>query len=252
MKDVLIKRWGSQFLLPIACCLLLSIAAVSQAASISGTVTGTVPIENVDVWVCINPCGESDWKAHDFTDVSGVYDITGLIDGQDYKVKFFTNEVPQYIAEWYNDQFFFVDADPVTATDAGTGEIDAVLGASSEITGVVTSDGVTPLAGVNVYAKYGDEWIASAVTTAELDSNGNNYTCSGLSSAISYNIFFYADNIGYLNEWYDDQPDDGSVTVPAGATAASGGATVNAVLAAQSNTNATAHLIPVYMVLGLL
>uniref|UniRef100_UPI00405642CE carboxypeptidase-like regulatory domain-containing protein n=1 Tax=Candidatus Electrothrix sp. TaxID=2170559 RepID=UPI00405642CE len=247
MEDTPINKWISQLLISVVCCLLLSIPVTSQAASISGAVTknGGGAIKNVDVWACIDPCGALDWKAHDYTDALGEYNITGLIAEQEYKIKFFTTRVPEYVAEWYNDKSNSVSANPVTATEAGTLNIDAILEIGSDVTGAVKDTNGDPIAGVTIFVRDGDEWISSATTTDIPDGNGNNYTLSGLSTSRDYYIFFYANNIGYPNEWYNNlEPIDGSITVPAGTTTINGGATrVDAVLGDQQASYITGKVV---------
>ncbi|MCI5120279.1 MAG: carboxypeptidase regulatory-like domain-containing protein [Candidatus Electrothrix sp. AUS4] len=183
-------------------------------------------IEKVRVLACTAPCGENDWKAGAYSGSDGSYTLGGLDNGGDYHVQFLTWPVPQYISEWYNDKSDFASSDPVTATDAGTDLSDTFLdGNTVTITGAVTNSKGKPIAGVTVYAKKGEDWVSFASTTGTLDG-GKNYTLSGLSAGSDYHIYFYGENlrpVRYDNEWYDDQPDDGSLTVPAGATGVSGG-----------------------------
>jgi hypothetical protein len=254
MESAPINKWISQLLISVVCCLLLSIPATSQAASISGTVTknGGGAIENVDVWACIDPCGESDWKGDDLTNDLGAYEITGLIAGQKYKIKFYTTFVPEYVAEWYNDKSDSVSANPVTATEAGTLNIDAILETGSDVTGAVKDSDGNPIAGVTVFARLGDQWISTAVTTDTFDGNGNNYTLPGLSEFVSYYIYFDAADTGYMDEWYDGQAliDGSESTPPPDADLVQGGdERIDAIL---TQAKTTAHLVPVYMLLGLL
>jgi len=126
----------------------------------------------------------------------------------------------------YSYALFAHDATLLFAT-AATVTTTTTAGEAPSITGTVTDTGPQPhgLANVRVSANsQSTEGYASAVTAAD-----GSYTLTGLAAGTDYQVSFYAtgssggssDALGYLDQWYDNQPMSGTptpVTVTAGAT----------------------------------
>jgi hypothetical protein len=135
------------------------------------------------------------------TDGSGNYTVQGF-PGGDYKVEFWPGDAGNYLAEWYNDQGSYNDANLVTVTAGSTTTgIDAQLAAGGIINGKVMD---SMLFGIeNVHVSIYDlnfNWINNAWT----DSLGD-YTFQRLPTG-NYKIYFDTWNTGnsYLREWYND------------------------------------------------
>jgi 5-hydroxyisourate hydrolase-like protein (transthyretin family)/uncharacterized protein YegP (UPF0339 family) len=192
-------------------------AALDPAGHITGTVTGPngiTPLQGIGVSAYHWNAANSEWDYVDYatTNVSGNYDLGGLVSGT-YRVEFHDGN-GTYLGEWYDNQ-----PDRDSATDivvnapVTTSGINAALEPAGHITGTVTGpDGTIPLQGIGVEAY---QWNAANSSWgwsngAFTDTSGN-YVIGGLASGI-YRLRFEAGNIIYLSEWYDNQPDLDSAT----------------------------------------
>ncbi len=179
-------------------------AQLAMGGSISGKVTDQDgnPIENVEI--NIYNAATVSYITYSYTDSSGNYVVSGIPSGE-YKVRFYDN-ASLYSTEWYNDKPDSSSADPivVTAPEDVSG-INAQLTKGGSISGTVTDQDGSPIAGVDVdaYAMDGD-WISGAQT----DALGK-YVVGGIPSG-QYKVQFYASYFGYVNEWYNDKPNSNS------------------------------------------
>ncbi|MCI5166007.1 MAG: carboxypeptidase regulatory-like domain-containing protein [Candidatus Electrothrix sp. GM3_4] len=215
MKNILKSNQISKLSILFICILLVSITHEARSASFFGYVKKeSAPAEGIGgvrVFVCTDPCGQNDWDENNFavTDSTGRYNIIGL-DEAEYKIKFFTWDATpyNYTSEWYNDQVDSALADPEIPTPAGLDLGTTLLSEGYTISGKVTNAEGTPLEGVHVYARSSTNiWfsIRDPGSTATLDGDSNNYTFLGLPPD-KYNVLFSANEIGYISEWFNDQP----------------------------------------------
>jgi len=109
-----------------------------------------------------------------FTDAAGNYVVRGLPDGS-YWIRF---SGPGFATEYYDDvpdryDPYSTDMDAVTAVVITNGEtvanIDATLSGSASVSGTVTGPGDLPLAGIEVWIYFSDDWYNQEATT---DENG--------------------------------------------------------------------------------
>ena len=176
-------------------------------ASISGRVCeedGVTPIEGVTV-----KAGECDIRPFEFvcestTDADGTYIITNLSAG-DYCVYAYA---PEYGREFYNDTYFWNDAQPVSVIEGEeTPNINFSLGPGGSISGTITSaDSGTPLSQVSVFARFADG-IHGA--WAGLSDDNGNYTIISLPYS-TYKVLspsyarFGSDDDNYIMEFWQE------------------------------------------------
>ncbi len=173
-------------------------AALTTAASISGTVTGSGPLQNVTV-----SARYGDYDQHvagETTDSQGHYQLYAL-GPIAYKLQFSDNN-GQYLTEWHEDQSSWATADLITLTAGVTTTLNTQLSQGSAITGVVTADDSgAPLdnIGVSVYEAASGDYVGYDTT----DATGA-YRIGGLTAG-DYRMLFQ-DNLGrYLSEYYDNE-----------------------------------------------
>lgn len=200
-----------------------STANIDAALAIGGTINGTVTDEASnplgDVWVDVqryNP-NTGFWESiySVSTDNAGIYAIGGLPTGQ-YRIKFDPPSDSDYAAEWYDDASSYSQATDVIVTlGQTTGQIDAALAQSGNISGRVThqADG-SPLVTYAVQAHHydADTETWEQVGEAYTEQDGT-YTITNLPAGI-YRVKFTRTS-PYATEWYNDvlYPDQ-SVDVP--------------------------------------
>jgi hypothetical protein len=155
-----------------------------------------------DIWVDAYDMN-GNWVAEAQTDNDGNYELAALPAG-DYKVHFDAFHT-RFLSEWYTDAPDFSQADPVTVTDTmPVDNVDASLATGGSISGVVTSDGTTPVPGVwvDVYDDATGDWMG--YSEFETDADGA-FTVYGLPSGTEkYTVYFDAFGTRYLGEWYKD------------------------------------------------
>jgi hypothetical protein len=114
----------------------------------------------------------------------------------------------KYVSEWYDDTYDLTNAILLrVAPHQETSGVDLYLAKSGSISGhVYREDGVTPVAGANVYAfpATGEHPGAGANTQPD-----GSYTIEGLPSG-HYKV--QATVSGRLAEYYSDAPDEASAT----------------------------------------
>jgi hypothetical protein len=211
----------------------------SRFGSISGTVTeeatGHAAIE--DVWVCVwaeseefEPEPGANCK---LTDAQGKYTIPGLPAGQ-YKVEFRPGSKGlNFVAEYYDDEPSWVEADPVEVTTTAKTGIDAELAEGGQIHGKVTNEiGGAGIERVFVCAEENESpWYFECAAT---DAAGE-YTIAGLPAG-EYWIEFWPEGQNFVYEF------ESGVPVTLGATTQKNAAlTPGAVITGQV-TDAVSHV----------
>jgi 5-hydroxyisourate hydrolase-like protein (transthyretin family) len=173
--------------------------------SLSGTVTDAVTtqaIEGVSV-------GLYDSKGNSLggtgTDVNGHYEFLDLVPGN-YRIKY---ERQYYSSEWYHGASTYGTATWVTVNPGGTATADEELvRLTGTISGTVT-DAVTdaPISGalVSLFNAYeGNLWNGG------VDENGY-YEIAELPTG-TYLLYFNADDVNYLDEWFHNAYTFGTAT----------------------------------------
>ncbi len=189
--------------------------SLEVGGSISGHVyesDGKTPISDIGVHAYSDSTGVSELS---FTDADGKYLINGVPDGS-YFVAVFPFGEQNYVSEYYNNAYFYADADPVTVSGAGdiTG-IDFSLEVGGSISGTVyESDGVTPVADALVYALAepcgGMMMEGIKIIDAGFTDSSGAYTISGLPAGDVYVLARpYIFEPGgtqpkYIREWYNN------------------------------------------------
>jgi VCBS repeat-containing protein len=174
--------------------------AIASAENISGTVTNlsSVPIEGVCVFAQ-DANNEMSLYGQTGTNASGQYTV--IVPGAGSYVIAFrtgtnglcgTNATP-VVAEYWNNDVYFTDADPIAVTTGVnvTGK-DAQLASPGPVGGIsgdVRNSQATPLEGVCVAALDNTQANAGFAIT---DANGD-YTIGNLPSGVPYKVIFTAD-----------------------------------------------------------
>jgi len=185
---------------------------------ISGRVTNSSAngIANVNVEVYDT---DDKWITSRATDANGDYRVPCLQTGN-YKVRFETNSAGNYFEEWYNDKTEFGTADIIAVTYGQTvSNIDAVLAASSVISGRVTNSGGNGVQDVRVRCY---KPPLGNFLTAVTDANGD-YTLQPVKNPnnwIKFDTQYVNGN--YITDWYNHKMER-SVADPVNVT---GGQTV--------------------------
>lgn len=188
---------------------LLCLALVSWAPAQTGTITGNVTNSSG------HNLNNAIVEAYDLggallvstdTGTNGNYSLSGVPVG-DVKVRFSRQN---YAIQWYNGATTFGTASLVTVTDGGTTPgINGVLSTRARLSGTVVDElRLAPVAGVNVSVYDDTNFLIDSTTT---DADG--FYILGMMPTGNVKVFFEADALGYLPEWYDDQPtfDDGDL-----------------------------------------
>jgi hypothetical protein len=189
---------GTWTLGAICClCLLMGPWAAAQTGSITGNVgSGSGhSINKADV-EAFDEAGAP--LAATQTDTNGNYTLTGVPEGA-VKVRFSHHS---YGTLWYDAATNFGAAAPVAVTSGGTTpNIDAVLPQRARLSGTVVDEvTVAPIAGVNVSVYDESGFLIDSTTT---DAVG--FYLLGMMPSGNVKVYFEADVLGYLPEWYDDK-----------------------------------------------
>lgn len=173
--------------------------------AVGGSITGTVtrdsdgsPISGV--WVCAPDYDTGTGGGFDFTDVNGVYEITGLAGGT-YRVEVPTSGT--YVYEYYDDVLNHNDATPVSVIlGQQTSGIDFGLALSGSITGTVTNDSDgSAISWRYVYAY--DYNSGTLRRSGHTDDNGF-YEITALASG-TYRVCVDTNGTNYVQEYYNNQ-----------------------------------------------
>lgn len=157
-----------------------------NAGSITGTVTRDSdgsPISGL--WVWVSNYNTSDYGGGDYTDVSGVYLITGLDTGS-YRVQI-SGSGTQYASQFYDDQVSWDQATPVSVS-AGqqTANIDFSMALGGSISGTVTDPNGAAQANIQVNC-----WANNGYGTGGRTNANGLYEYSGLPVGFTYNVIAY-------------------------------------------------------------
>jgi hypothetical protein len=187
-------------------------ASLSAGSQILGRVTGsdgTPPLAGIDVNVFVERWDDEwgywywDYVAWTQTRPDGGYAVEGLAPGA-YRVEF-NDPSGTYLREAYDDATAFWDGDDIEVPwMTSVGGIDASLDLPSAIEGrVTTSDGTTPLEGIEAVAyKWNTEWeYWEWMSSSYTDSSGN-YDIGGLAAG-TYRVQFNDWSNVYVDEIYD-------------------------------------------------
>ena len=175
--------------------------ALAIGGSITGTVTdgSSVPIAGAAVEASgVTCCGG---YGNTTTAADGTYTITGLLPGN-YRLS--------AVASGYASEYYDGTHDYNAATQVGVSlgmtisDIDFALELSGSISGTVTDESATPIAGASVSASSDAICCFSATTAAD-----GSYTITGLAPG-SYRV--YASGAGHAGEYYDDTYDYNAAT----------------------------------------
>jgi hypothetical protein len=177
--------------------------ASSQSPSggtISGTVTdaNAVPLKGI----CVTAWSNSVWPGK--TAANGGYEIF-VVPGT-YKVEFSVCEGGNYLGEWFNDQPDRTAAASISIAAGQTFDADASLATGGKITGTITNDAGQPLVGACAYARRQQDLFPHLGIS---DPTGN-YTIEGLGPGAHQVFFSHCDAGSYINEYYDNHPDEQS------------------------------------------
>jgi 5-hydroxyisourate hydrolase-like protein (transthyretin family) len=137
------------------------------------------------------------------TQADGTYSVSGLAEGN-YQIGFFPNpETGDFLGEYYND-LLGPPGDIVNVTAPGLSGFDARLALGGRVEGTVTGDGA-PLVAVFVRG------ISLTGYQGSRDSTDASGQFSLLAPAGPLKIHF-GSPLGFVGEYYDDQPDLASAT----------------------------------------
>ncbi len=187
---------------------------INAVLQLGGQITGRViaadthnPLDDVSVYVS-GRCPS--WSGYASTDVNGVYTVTGVPTGNNYKVDFdpagsSSALTREYVEQYYNNKPDWSSATLVVVTAPNVvNHIDAALPRGGKITGVVTGQGSGGLPDVAVTAEgllhYGYRYVTT-------DATGR-YTLTGLLSD-TYKIEFaptsYGSSTAYAYQYYSSK-----------------------------------------------
>ena len=188
-------------------------SAINFSMAAGGTISGVVlrasdnsPIVDADVWaMSYDCCGGNGTR----TAADGTYTIPGLTAGN-YRVEV---QAEGLAGELYDNVTQWFQAASVTVTGgADTGGIDFTLDAGGSISGnIYEADGVTPVAGADVWA----EQMGAGGNRTESGADGS-FTIDGLAPG-NYQVQAQAE--GFAREFYPGTTDENAataVTVTAG------------------------------------
>ncbi|MDJ0770864.1 MAG: carboxypeptidase regulatory-like domain-containing protein [Ilumatobacter sp.] len=172
-------------------------AALTGPGSISGTAVDetAAPIAGIDVIACPSAGGPC---LSDTTIAGGTYSITAQ--PGDYRIEF-VDPTLTFVDEFWMDAYDAFAAAPVTVlADTDTPGIDGVLELAAVITGIVTDETGTPIAGANVdgcrFINNCMAWYSTTTDAAGL------YSLAGLRPG-DYAVQAWAGS-GFVTEYYDD------------------------------------------------
>ncbi|MCC7354856.1 MAG: carboxypeptidase regulatory-like domain-containing protein, partial [Anaerolineae bacterium] len=172
-----------------------------KAAVVTGTVTGSGPLNNIYVYVYYGD--ENIYVNSTNTDANGRYRLVGL-GTIPYKFWYYDpNGV--YLAEWYNSKPDWDTANSVSLLSGVTTTINAGLVRAGAISGTVTAQGSgTSLSNINVTAY--DAVSGNSIGSSNNTNASGIYRVGGLPAG---NVKLrFSDNSGtYLSEWHNTKPD---------------------------------------------
>ena len=196
-------------------------AALRAGYLISGTVTGSGPLE--DVYVAVYRGNDYYDTAYTYTGSDGTYRVGPLAPDQ-YRVYFGAWDM--HASLWYSNSAHFAGATAINLT-GDMANVNAELPIGSALTGTVTGPGGSPLAGAYVYVYPAGSGMS--IADSSTDAQGR-YAITPWLAPGPYQIYFSAPT-GHVSEWYDNKSSQMVATI----ITATGGVTltnINAELAA--------------------
>ena len=233
--------------------MLVSLFVVGLGTCWAGSISGKITSDGVNgiAGVTAQAWQGGVWKNNaGKTTESGEYVISGLVDGS-YTVLFhaFTTE---FVSRWYSENdpngVDELSATDVVISGGDQEDIDITLPPGESVSGQVSNDGGCESGTVEglwvyVYDSDGEDlFLGFAVTLP-----GGAFTINGLPSS-NWKIQLVDFDGSKVEEWYEDAVDFASATP---VSAGTGDIAVN-FCSLESGGSTTLHLIPVYMLLGLL
>jgi len=193
------------------------------AGSISGTVQDGSSAGIAGVLVSVYDAGSGALLRSTLSDALGRYSVANLPAGS-YKIGYH-GEAQGYLSQYSSNEASRSAADPVQVASGNVAAPAAVLQGGASISGAVTSQAGSGIAGVLVIAYHAESsFSASSVTGSD-----GSYQLRGLPAG-SYQVNFNAGSTGYVGQWWrnaSSMPASESVALGAGGAAAA----VSAVLA---------------------
>ncbi|MCP4708354.1 MAG: carboxypeptidase regulatory-like domain-containing protein, partial [Planctomycetes bacterium] len=181
----------------------------STGAAITGTVTNSGGAPLPDIYVTTEQY-QSEYEGWQFatsisTNDAGIYRLSGLVTGT-YRVKF-DDPTGTYLSQYYNNTITPPLAISITIASASAADtvtdIDAEMTTSGYISGVVTTGGGSPLAGIQVTAYYSNtqysSWRYRHHHYATTGISGT-YTLNDLVTG-TYRLKFYDPSNAYVDEY---------------------------------------------------
>ena len=163
------------------------LASATTTPAISGTVTSNGSSGVGGICVSARAAITGSFAAA-ITAADGTYVISGLAAATNYNVEFNTTGCGSAGA----NPSYAHSVSYTSLVSAPQSAVNETLPAAASISGTVTSNGTTPLAGICVVAS---SFTSSSFGSAITASNGS-YTVSGLSSGSSYNVSFNTPDCG--------------------------------------------------------
>lgn len=181
---------------------LLSDVALETGALISGTVTNAVAGINVSAYTSGTCCT---WVSGTATDSSGNYSFR--VPSGTYRLQFYPPTSASLIPQWWNNtasgaQTFDLASDITVATSDVTGT-NATLVSGHKITGHITSDGTTAIAGASAQVFTGGS-IATCCTWVSGSSTDANGAYTVLVPDGTYRLQFLGPrSSAYISQWWN-------------------------------------------------
>ena len=194
--------WSLVALLLVTATATFAVVGTANAADPTGSITGTVYASDtstpvVGAVVFVNDFDTGVAVGNTTTDASGNYAIGGLATGS-YRVH--VNATAQDIPiQYYDGSATAEGASAVPVVDGSeTSGIDFVIPTAGSITGTVTDESSTAIAGAEVWAARFDSGSGGR---AAVTDGGGNYTIAGLAQG-EYRVQAFARDQGFAGEYY--------------------------------------------------
>jgi hypothetical protein len=203
--------------------------------AVSGTVSDAGGTHHGLANVTVGVYSQSGGGTNATTGADGTFTARGLPAGTDYQVCFYSSgatggssDATGYLDQCFDNQPMSGTPTPVTvslgATRVGA---DAALVGGAVISGTVSEAGGTQHGLANVWVEVSSP-STGAYQYAFTAADGS-YTVSGLAAATDYTVSFHgsgatggsSDSLGYVDQWFDNQPTSATampVTVTSGAS----------------------------------
>ncbi|MBF0226736.1 MAG: carboxypeptidase regulatory-like domain-containing protein [Desulfobacterales bacterium] len=176
-----------------------------EPGKITGIITDVIgnPIDNIDVEIYYRPTSNSGYGYIIQTDTNGTYTFDSITPGY-YYININGNTwsstyQEKYLTQWYENADNFCSATPIAVVEGETLNTNLTILESGCISGKVSSNTGSPIAGASVYIYYYD--VNRTLKSGSTDSSGN-YTICGLPKGKIKVLFSKS---SYYSEWYNDK-----------------------------------------------